>query len=576
MIIQALNEQYEQLRKIYPERVPSLGFAIIKAHFCIVLDRDGAYVTDEYLKDGDGEVLSTIAPMAAGGSCEVAPNFMWDNTSYVLGVDSKGKEKHTLQCWQAFKAFHRKISDSVDDAGLVALVNFLDAWKPENIESLKYANDIKKGGNIIFRFDGEREYFHKRKSVQAEWEKIFRERFSKEISMCLVTGIQKPIARTHPTINSGKDGVWNAQSRGGSLVSFNEDSFRSYSKAQSFNAPVSEEAAFNYATALNYLLQRDNRQRIQIGDTTTVFWAEGKTPVVGFLKYILDPDENSPNISGLRNFLEAVREGRKPELSDTENLKFYILGISPNRSRLSIRFWYVSSVEDISKKIGQHFSNLQIDRAYDDEPEYPGLWRLLIETLPKRGGQKRKSEDISPLLAGAFARAILTGCMYPTSLVAQVIERLRADGDISYYRAALIKAYLVRSNRILKKNQKEVSMSLDKEQRNTGYLLGRLFAVLEKAQKDAIPGANATIKGRFYGSASATPSVVFPQLLRLAQHHIQKSQYGGLIEKSIEEITEYVQVFPAHLNLEDQGMFALGYYHQKPEMYKKTEKKEEE
>jgi CRISPR-associated protein Csd1 len=171
-------------------------------------------------------------------------------------------------------------------------------------------------------------------------------------------------------------------------------------------------------------------------------------------------------------------------------------------------------------------------------------------------------------------RSILTGAAYPRALLTATVERIRAEQNVGYYRAALIKAYLVRNNRLLRRNIKEVGMSLDKDQGNEGYLLGRLFAVLEKAQKDAIPGANTTIKDRFYGSASSTPSVVFPQLLRLAQHHIQKSQYGGIIEKAIEEITARVQAFPTHLSLENQGMFALGYYHQKPEMYKKFDKTE--
>ena len=163
-----------------------------------------------------------------------------------------------------------------------------------------------------------------------------------------------------------------------------------------------------------------------------------------------------------------------------------------------------------------------------------------------------KTENISPILAGAVTRSILTGVEYPRTLLTATLERIRAEQNVGYYRAALIKAYLTRHNRIQQRKTKEVGMALDKEQMDIGYLLGRLFAVLEKAQKDAIPGANTIIKDRFYGSASATPSVVFPQLMRLAQHHNQKSGYGGLIEKAIEGIMADVKVFPAHLTLKNR------------------------
>jgi CRISPR-associated protein Csd1 len=355
-------------------------------------------------------------------------------------------------------------------------------------------------------------------------------------------------------------------------VSFNFESFCSYNKKQGFNAPVSEEITFKYTTALNYLLQFDSRQKIQIGDATTVFWAEDETPVEGFLKDVLDSSQNNQSPSGdLRRFLEAVRDGKMPkEIDNTKNMRFYILGLSPNASRLSVRFWYISTVEDVSRRIGQHFKDLKIIKSEKD-PEYPGIWHLLHETAAQG-----KTKNISPLIAGALIRSIITGVNYPSGILTAVIERIRADQQINYLRASLIKAYLNRRNRIRNPNEKEViGMALNREEKNIGYRLGRLFAILEKAQKDAVPGANTTIKDRFYGSASATPAVVFPQLLRLTQHHIQKSDFGAIIEKWIEEIMCDIKQFPSHLSLEEQGMFAIGYYHQKQECYKKTEKKEE-
>ncbi|MEA2066723.1 MAG: type I-C CRISPR-associated protein Cas8c/Csd1, partial [Thermotogota bacterium] len=254
----------------------------------------------------------------------------------------------------------------------------------------------------------------------------------------------------------------------------------------------------------------------------------------------------------------------------TKNIKFYILGLSPNASRLSVRFWYISTVKDIRRKIGQHFKNLAITKNYENELEFPGIWHLIRETAVQG-----KSENISPLLAGAFMRSILTGLMYPSGILIATLERIRAEQKINYLRAALIKAYIVRKSRFQNKEEREViGMSLNKEEENIGYRLGRLFAVLEKAQKDAVPGANTTIKDRYYGSASTTPSIVFPQLLNLAQHHIQKSKYGMIVDKQIEHIVQDIQKFPPHLSLEEQGIFALGYYHQKQDLYKKMDKKE--
>lgn len=285
---------------------------------------------------------------------------------------------------------------------------------------------------------------------------------------------------------------------------------------------------------------------------------------------IFDPQDDSGDTMDIRLFLEAVRDGKMPSEIGDPDIKFYILGLSPNASRLSVRFWHVSTVGDIGARIGQHFKDLSIIKNYDSDPEFPGMWQLLRETA-----MLRKSDNISSVLAGSVMRSILTGTAYPQSLLTAIINRIRADQTVNYLRAALIKACLVRKYRITNKSM-EVTMALNKESTNIAYLLGRLFAALEKAQKDAIPGANTTIKDRFYGSASATPRIVFPQLLRLAQHHIQKAEYGRNADKMIEEIMQGIQEFPAHLSLDDQGLFSIGYYHQRKAFYTKTAEKKEE
>ena len=569
MILHALNNYYERLKDNTNVDIPSLGFSSQKIHFALLLNREGKLLQVLDAREVRGKKLAPkqmIVPEAVIRAVNIASNFMWDNTGYVLGADNKGKPERSMKTFKTFKKLHHDIGEGLDDDGMAAVLRFLDSWEPENASNLEYWGDMVAGANLVFQLDGELRYIHDRPKVKDGWLKHYTENSSGVVATCLVCGEKKPIARLHPKIK----GVRGSQSTGAAIVSFNLDAFQSYEKEQSFNAPVSENVAFTYTTALNHLLRFESRQKIQIGDASTIFWTERESPVEGFMGLILNPQDDSGDLKEVRDFLEAVRDGKKlPEEIDDTDMKFYILGLSPNASRLSVRFWHVSTIEDISAKIGQHFTDLSIMKNYGSDPEFPGMWQLLREIAVLR-----KSENISPVLSGSMIRSIMTGAAYPQSLMTAIIGRIRADQEINYLRVAMIKACLVRKYRI---NQisKEVTMALDKETTNIAYRLGRLFAVLEKAQRDAIPRANTTIKDRYYGSASATPSIVFPQLLRLSQHHIQKADYGYAIDKIIEEIMQVIQRFPAHLSLDEQGLFAIGYYHQRKDFYTKSDKKED-
>jgi len=583
MIIQALNEYYKRLIRDQTTDIPSFGFSTEKICFALVLDKTGKLVDVKDLRTREGGKIipiQLIVPAPNKKTAGIDPNFLWGNTAYILGSDKReySDPDRLKKMFKKFRELQHIIGDEIDDIGMKAVLNFLDLWSPKNIEKLRYWEEMA-GMNLVFQLDNERKYVHEHPYIQKQWIKYFSEKQSNYCAFCLASGEKNVIARLHPSIK----GVKNAQPSGASLVSFNQDSFCSYNKKQSFNAPISEDVAFNYTTALNYLLLFNSRQKVQIGDATTVFWAERKTPFEGFLKDILDPQNNQADLGELRRFLEAAREGKMPkEIENTRNMKFYILGLSPNASRLAVRFWYVSTVEDICNKIGQHFNDLAIIKNYDDDPEFPGMWHLLRELAPQK-----EIDKLSPILAGLFMKSILTGERYPSNLLSVIINRICTEQslknkntgkpieNITYLRASMIKAYIVRNSRFKNRVEREViSMSLDKEEKNVGYLLGRLFAILEKVQKDAVPGANTTIKDRYYGSASATPAIVFPQLLRLTQHHIQKSDYGVNADKQIEEVLQDIQKFPSHLSLEDQGIFALGYYHQKRDFYKKLDNKE--
>jgi len=278
-------------------------------------------------------------------------------------------------------------------------------------------------------------------------------------------------------------------------------------------------------------------------------------------------------VEDLRHFLEAVSQGRHPTAITDLNNPFYILGLSPNASRISVRFWNVSTVGEISDRIGQHFRDFSIVKNYESDPGYPALWQLLRETAAQGD-----SRNISPLLGGQLMQAILTGQPYPRTLLTGVLLRIRADKKINYFRAAMIKAYLTRNFKM------EVKREMDIESKSIGYRLGMLFSVLEKAQEEAISGASATIKDRFFGAASATPGRVFPILLKGVQNNISKLRKTAetrgrsiYFDKLIIEITSKLSSFPKTLSLEEQGMFALGYYHRRGVFFtKKTENNTEE
>jgi CRISPR-associated protein Csd1 len=456
-------------------------------------------------------------------------------------------------------------------------LSFLDGQKGNEVASREDWAEIC-GTNLVFRLDGVPGFIHDRPAAHKAWEACLVSRGMDDLGQCLVSGLeQQPIARLHPSIK----GVRDAQSSGASIVSFNLSAFGSYGKEQSFNAPVSQKSAFAYTTALNALLARDSRQKITIGDATFVFWAACCSPVENLFADLFDPPaeteessatrDDQQTASKVRGLLKAIRDGRKatdflPGLE--EDVQFFILGLSPNAARLSIRFWEANRLGTLLERVGKHYKQMDIVRQYDSEPEFPPLWLLLCQTA-----SLRKTENISPVLAGSMARAILTGALYPQNLLPVVLERIRAEHNVTYFRAALIKAYLLRNKRM------EVPVSLDPNRTDRPYLLGRLFAVLEKAQEEAIPGANATIKDRYLASAAATPALVFHMLLKNSANHIAKLKkdqekkgrafhYDFMTQEIISGFSDY----PKTMKAEEQGLFMIGYYHQRKDFYtKKTQ-----
>lgn len=568
MILQALYDYYQRKSANADSALAPAGFEYKEIPFILEITADGKLAQIADTRTGDGKkkrAKSERVPQGVKKTSGVAANLLWDNAEYVLGIDTKGKPERVKEQQAAFAERIRQLAIAEQDEGIAAVLAFLENLDTEVLQQQPQWEEIAvTNPNLTFRLQGQLHLVCQSRKVQAALMSAGGDENAK--ATCLLTGEQAEIERLHPSIK----GVWGAQSSGANIISFNLDAFTSYGKSQSFNAPVSKEAAFAYTTALNHLLSKDSTQRMQVGDASTVFWAEQEHPLVDDFTALWgaadnnkdDPDRNTKAVKAL---YKAVQEyGRNPALGETT--RFFILGLAPNAARISIRFWHVGTVREVSQRIVDHFDYLKIDRSERDV-EFLPLWLLLRSTA-----LLGKTENVPPNLAGDVIRCILEGLPYPQTLLASAVRRIRAEQEITYPRAALIKAYLNRLN-----PTENLAVSLDLENSNTGYRLGRLFAVLEKIQEEAQPGINATIRDRYYGAASATPVTVFSTLLKLKNHHLSKLDNKGRVsnfEKLLGEIMGGIVDFPAHLPLADQGRFAIGYYHQRQDFFKKHTKTE--
>jgi CRISPR-associated protein Cas8c/Csd1, subtype I-C/DVULG len=589
MILQSLTQYYQRLLEHGGDIAP-YGFSPEKISYVVVLSENGEVVSvrDFRVKSGKKDVPQTqIVPQPAKRTVGIKPNFLWDKTSYIFGVSTVSKRAD--QEHAAFREFHLNALADTEDIGLCALKRFLENWTPEQFDTSEYFSEDMKDANMTFALDGERLFLHERSVACELWAKLFEGAESSKQGMCLVNGEITSLARLHPAIK----GVDGAQSSGASIVSFNLDAFKSYGKDQGENAPVSEQATFAYTTALNYLLRRgeDNRQRIQIGDATVVFWAEAENNEQAqvaesvFMQMLDQKSDDPQETEKIRQVLEGVSKGRPlrnidPELD--EGTCMFILGLAPNASRLSIRFWETGTFGELAKRIANHEQDMHLEPLPWKTP--PSVRRLALATAPSRN-KPAEAKDIPAQLAGELMRAILSGRRYPQSLLTNLIMRMRADGDISGVRVALCKAVLTRNQRLKTSTllEEENLVSLDKQSTNPAYQLGRLFAVLENVQRNALgENVNATIRDRYYGAASATPASIFPVLLRNTQNHLsklhkEKKGLAVILEKQIGEIIDGLdENLPRSLPIEEQGRFAIGYYHQSRAHFTKGREKNDE
>ena len=573
-ILQALIQRYE--RQAARDQAPKYGFSEQEISYAVVIDRSGQAIDTIDLRDTSGKKprpSKREVPNPVVRTSKIQPHFLWDKTAYALGV-KKAQTGSAVPAergeYDAFVSCHRKLLACSEDDGLQAFLAFLDNWRPDRYSDLRNSDDMLDT-NVVFRFEADSTSFlHDRPEAREIWRRLLTGNET-ERHLCMVTGEQLSIAPVHSKIK----GVRGAQTSGASIVSFNQEAFNSFGKKQSGNAPISNRAAFAYTTSLNSLLARGSRNRIQIGDTTTVFWADsGDDPESAeaadslFYALMSEPPTDEEEAAVVRDKVEKIRAGRPVESAEPgvqEGTRFFVLGLAPNAARLSVRFWHEDTIGRMGERLREHWSDLHIEPVPWRTP--PAAWRLLCETAIQG-----KSENIPPVLSGALMSAILRGSRYPRSLLANVLLRMRSDGNINGLRAglraAICKACLARDHRF-GLEEEALPVSLNPDEKNPAYRLGRLFAIYEGVQQAAMGRVNATIKDQFYGSASATPAAVFPVINRKAAHHLGslRKDKGGLAvwyERHLDAVFDgFETAFPRSLGIEEQGRFAIGYYHQR-------------
>lgn len=572
-VLQALDRYYDRMAA--RQQVVAPGWSVEPIGIVLELNEDGSLLQAKVWQDTRGKPRPEAVPkwFSRSGTAST-PYFLWDNVAYVLGLGMKDPGK-TTRDHAAFRQLHlTELADATDSA-LVALCRFLEAWKPENglPEGLTEKHLTL---NIAFQLRGENGLLHNHSSALTLVERLRATVDRPQYGFCLIRGESLPLVRLHPKIK-GVDGTASAEVP---LVSFNADAFESYGKEQGYNAPTSSTAAFRYGAALNALLARGGRNRLRIADSTIAFWADASAYDAAeaenaarlaedIFAEALESTTDEQDAARLGIRLSDIAKGRAladASLDLLDRVGFYVLGLAPNAARLSVRYWIDNDFAHVRSALENYANAVKIEPP-PWRGRAPSVHRLLCNTT----AVQEKADNIPSGLAGEVLRSVLTGEAYPRTWLAATVMRLRAGDDPRRgWHAAAIKACLSRM-----KMEEIPPVPLDPDNPNAAYQLGRLFAVLEAAQYAALGRVNATIADRFYGAASATPARVFGALLRGAKNHIsdaRKRNQGMWIEPRLGQIMARLPAdLPRTLRLEDQGRFAIGYYHERTHRPAKAE-----
>lgn len=588
-MLEELVELYEELckqGKVLPE-----GWGMAKVSHKIQLDKEGhckgIISAKEKVKVKNGKKEVEIAPtrkvpLPVIRTISVKANFLCDTPTYLLGVAKDGNRERANECFQAARKLHHKILDHCQAAEAKAILAFFDTWDYEHAEAdpmiQERIEELASANNLTFTVDGKDTTINR--DIEEAWDNYLTT--SKETAkdavkgQCLITGKRnQPIAILHPKIK----GVAGTKTTGANLVSFNAPAFWSYGKdkKQGENSPISEHAAFAYGTALNQLLA-DRRHTQVIGDTTVVYWSKHAITAAQDVIAARLGNVGKSEIHNWDEIAEQIKKGLTVNIDEetlNQNEPFYILGLTPNASRIAVRFFEENRFGEVLQNLEAHQKRMELQGPDWEKGEIP-LWKILKETT----NPTAKESCASPLMAGSLLRAILENTKYPESVYHQVLMRVFKDQEISHTKAAFIKAYLLKN--ATKHWEGKLQMAVNTETTEISYVLGRLFSVLEDIQQNAIPEINATIKKRYFNSACTTPAAAFPILLKLTNSHIGKFEKPKAIyfKKKLGALMDQIEMpntgmpFPKRLNLEEQGAFVLGYYQETQAKYvKKQEEK---
>lgn len=596
MILQALKGYYDRKSALGDGSLPKEGWIRRGVDYVLVLDQEGNCLDISPMgKLEKGKTVSREMLLPAIGKQALKhtnsgedANLLWDNASFVFGTGNKGAKKLA-----SFMATLNRWLEDTQDEGLIAVKRFCLALQsqPDSLglllEKFKVAGDFeKRDPTLVFRLISDIEEIHARPAIRSCYENKILTTESKTRGSCLVTGCEDvPLVSNEIVIK----GVWGGQPAGCNIVSFNKDSFISYGKRElkkrGENAPIGIAASFAYTTALNHLLSVD-RQRVQIGDASTVFWAEERHEMEDLFGELI---RDNPDIGtgALKALYKAVQTG-KFSIGDSTS-RFHVLGLAPNAARISIRFWETGTAYELACRLKRHFDDIKIVKA-DYDPEHISLSAILkASSMRKPDG----SYNTPPNLGAEILRAIIEDLPYPPILLSAVLQRCKSEQaqknpttgkplrNVSYRRAAIIKAYLNQLNRFRTVLNKEITVPLDHLNKDPAYRLGRLFAVFERVQEVASERElNRTIRDTYFSSAMTTPRSVFARLIQLNQHHLRdirrrSPEKAGYFDNIIRDInweldaTKPNETFPIHLSMEGQGIFALGYYQQRQDLFPK-------
>ena len=571
MILKALYDYYNRCGNL-----PAPGMEEKEIGFVIVISKEGKFLRFEDCRTDKTIGRVYLVKKHVSRSSAAVANYLYDNSAYVLGYSDKDDSEKNQLYFNTFVEKVQSILDRMpDNSDIRTLMNFYAQGREaihSEVEQDPLWEDIKKNLSkkysvFSFRIEGDLRILAEKKELMQTNEGTKNDNSR---GLCMVTGLQGELVdTTTATMIQGSQAT-------AKLVAFQVNSgYDSYGKEKCGNAPISHEAEFAYTTALNTMLRRDSRNKFTVGNSTFVFWAssndkaaeQAEESLFDLLGYSEEKKDN-PNakIEQIRKVFTAIYSG---SLSTSLEDRFYILGLAPNSARIAVVYWSETPLRDFAGKILRHFDDMEIIDTRKDRKPYMGIKDILSAVT--LGG---KQSEATPNLPESIIKSIFLGTPYPYTLLSACIRRIRAesgDGNAARItRIAIIKAFLNRQN----VNDKRMEIMLDKRNTNQGYLCGRLFAVLDRIQEDA--NGISSIRERYMNAASSTPSSVFATILNLSSHHLENLSNEGkkvFYEKLKQEIIDKISSdgFPAHLDLQDQGRFFVGYYHQRQDFFNKKE-----